>query len=286
MGAMQGYRPEHAPVMPMTRISIIVSFYQRIAHLRCCLAALQRCREDFHEVIIADDGSEAAVVDQVRRLADEAAFPVRHVWQPKDGFRLSANRNNGIRAASGDHLLFIDCDFVLLPGAVRAHLSAARPGRFTAAYCKYLPEAASSRLLQALPEPAELESIYDGLEDRPITRAHRKFIWYSILIRLGLARPRKLRCSSHFSISRRDMEAINGYDERFRGWGGEDEDLALRMMLAGYQPRSVISRARTLHVWHPSELGGRHWSQGSNVEYLNRSGVTARCTHGLVSDPA
>jgi len=269
----------------MTRLSIIVSFFQRIAHLRCCLAALERCRQDFHEVIIADDGSEAAVVEQVRRLADTAPFPVRHVWQPKDGFRLSANRNNGIRAASGDHLPFIDCDFVLLPGAVRAHLDMARPGRFTAAYCKYLPESPSAQLLQDLPGSTELEVLYEGLESRPILRAHRKFIWNSILIRLGLTPPRKLRCSSHFSISRKDMETINGYDEQFRGWGGEDEDLALRMVLAGYQPRSVISGARTLHVWHPSELGNVHWSNGSNVTYLNRSGVTARCKHGLVSGP-
>ncbi len=270
----------------MTRLSIIVSFYKRIAHLRCCLASLERCRRDFHEVIIADDGSDESTVAQVRELVNVTGFPVRHVWQPKDGFRLSANRNNGIRAATGDHLLFIDCDFVLLPGAVRNHVDAARPGRFTAAYCKYLPERPSLELLDRLPKSAQLEATYESLPNRPIVRAHQKFIWYTILNRLGLAGPRKLRCSSHFSISRRDMEAINGFDERFQGWGGEDEDMALRMMLARYRPFSIIPRARTLHVWHSPELGGKHWSTGSNVDYLKRSGVTARCEKGLFQPDA
>jgi len=266
----------------MPRISIIVSFFQRVRHLRCCLAGLELSRDDFHEVIIADDGSDEAVVEEVRQLASAASFPVRHVWQPKQDFRLAANRNNGIRAATGDHLLFIDTDFVLLPGAVRAHAEAARSGRFTAAYCKYLQERPSTELLESPLGLEALDAIYRALDQRPIDRAHQKFNWYRWLIRLGLARPRKLRCSSHFAIGRREMEAINGYDENFQGWGGEDEDMALRMMLAGYTPHSVITTARAIHVWHPMEMGTQHWSQGRNVDYLNRAGVMARCERGLV----
>ena len=183
-------------------------------------------------------------------------------------------------AAVGDRLLFIDCDFVLLPGAVRAHAEAARPGRFVAAMCKYLPEQPSRLCLQTGLSADEAVRAYDDLPQRPIQRAHEKFLWYTALIRLKLAPKRKLRCSSHFSIGRSDFEAINGYDEQFHGWGGEDEDMAHRMMLARMRPCSIIPRARTLHVWHQPELGGRHWREGSNVEYLNRSVVPARCELG------
>lgn len=269
---------------PIVRLSIIVSFHQRIQHLRRCLESLECSRGDFFEVIIADDGSEAHVVEQVHALAKAASFPVRHVWQPKNGFRLSANRNNGIRASAGDHLLFVDCDFVLLPGAVRAHVDSAQPGRFTAAYCKYLPETESREVLTNGATAEQVQNLYRALPDRPILRAHRKFLWYRTLITLGLVRARKLRCSSHFAVSKGDMVAINGYDECFEGWGGEDEDMALRMMLAGLQPHSLITKSRAMHLWHPSELGGRHWTAGSNVDYLNRPGVVARCRRGLVHD--
>lgn len=267
----------------MTRTSIIVSFYERVGHLRCCLAALGRCREDFHEVVIADDGSGPGAVEAVARLIQTCPFPVRHAWQPKDGFRLSAVRNNGIRAATGDHLLFIDCDFVLLPGTVALHRRVARPGRFVGAYCKYLPQPESERLMAGDFDMNVAESLYAALPQRPIQRSHWKFNRYRLAVALRLASPRKLKCSSHFSIHRRDLEAINGYDENFRGWGGEDEDLALRMVLAGYQPYSIIRTARTLHVWHPSELGGRHWKTGDNVAYLNRSHVEVRCERGLAA---
>lgn len=265
----------------MVKTSVIVSFYERVSHLRCCLSALARSSHEFHEVVIADDGSGPQAVEAVGRLMREYSFPIRHAWQPKDGFRLSATRNHGIRIATGDHLLFIDCDFVLLPGTVAMHRKAARPGRFVGAYCKYLPKEESEQLMASDFSMEHVESLYAGLPQRPISRSHWKFNRYRLAISLRLANPRKLKCSSHFSIHRRDIEAINGYDEAFRGWGGEDEDLAHRMILAGYQPYSIIDKARTLHVWHPSELGGKHWQTGNNVAYLNREHVDVRCIHGL-----
>jgi len=161
---------------------------------------------------------------------------------------------------------------------------AARPGRFTAAYCKYLPEIESGSILAEGASPQRLESLYRALPDRPILRAHRKFLWNRSLIALRLVPARKLRCSSHFAIARSDFERINGYDERFEGWGGEDEDLAHRMMLARFHPHSLIGKSRALHLWHPSELGNRHWTQGDNVTYLNRADVAPRCSRGLIHE--
>jgi len=77
------------------------------------------------------------------------------------------------------------------------------------------------------------------------------------------------------------MEAINGYDENFVGWGGEDEDISLRMVKAGYRGYSVIREAKVLHLWHPKELGGKHWKEGSNVDYLYRENIPSFCENGL-----
>ncbi len=264
------------------RTSIIISFYERISYLRCCLDALRHCARDFEEVVIADDGSREDTVARIGKMIPLYDFPVVHAWHPKEGFRLAAARNNGIRHATGDYLVFIDCDFLLLPGTVRCHLQEAKPGRFVAGLVKYLTEEQTGRLLKSEITGPFLEALYRELPDGPILREHRKFLWRTFLLKLGLISPRKQRCSSHFSIHRRDMEFVNGYDENFIGWGGEDEDIAMRLVKAGFEGVSAISRARALHVWHPHELRGKHWQEGPNVAYLNRDNVPFYCENGLI----
>ena len=246
-----------------------------------CLDALKACADDFDEVVIADDGSSEATVNALVAMIPNYPFRIVHAWQPKDGFRLSAVRNNGIRHSSGDYLIFLDCDFAVLPSTIRVHRENAKSGRFLAGLCKYLPEEATKNLMLQGIAPHILEHLYNELPERPITREHWKSFRYSILIKLHLANARKQRCSSHFSIHREDMEAINGYDENFVGWGGEDEDLSLRMVKAGYRGYSIIREAKVLHLWHPKELGNKHWKEGSNIEYLNRNDIPAFCENGL-----
>lgn len=262
--------------------SVIVSFYERLSHLRCCLDALSACAGDFDEVVIADDGSSEGTVRRIHGMMSGYPFRIVHAWHPKAGFRLAAARNNGIRRSRGDHLVFLDCDFAVLPGAIRSHREHAKRGRFVAGLCKYLPEEPTRLLMEGRVMSAKLEELYGSLPDRPIIREHWKFVRYSALIRLRLANARKQRCSSHFSVHRCDLDAVNGYDENFVGWGGEDEDLSYRMVRAGFRGYSVIPWAKTLHLWHPKELGGRHWKEGSNISYLFRKKIPAFCENGLV----
>jgi GT2 family glycosyltransferase len=91
-------------------------------------------------------------------------------------------------------------------------------------------------------------------------------------------------CSGcHFSLFRDDVERVNGFDERFVGWGYEDDDFARRLYKAGVEPRSVIEDARALHLWHPSlapqELK-RHRDR-PNRAYFRRWRVPAYCANGL-----
>lgn len=264
------------------KVSIIVSFYQRLRYLEFCLDALELCKDDFYEVVIGDDGSDESCVDALREKIKKYNYPIIHAWHPKDGFRLSAARNNGIRNSNGDYLIFLDCDFVVLPGTIKSHVAEAKSGRYVAGLCKYLTEAQTGMLFSREIDLEMIERFYRELPDKQILSDHKRFIRHSLLRRLHLVKPRKERCSSHFSINRRDIEYINGYDENFRGWGGEDEDMAHRMALAGFRGKSVISSARLLHLYHPKEMGHKHWKEGGNVSYLNRKNVTFFCENGLI----
>jgi glycosyltransferase involved in cell wall biosynthesis len=264
------------------KASIVICFYERIDFLEKCLDSLRSSAGDIHEVVIADDGSSDAAVDRVRELATSYPFPVVHAWHERQGPRRSATRNDGVRAATGDYIIFLDADFAALPGAIRSHLEAAKPGYFAAGRCKYTTEEQCKRILESAASDQLLETIYGELADEPIEKEHRRFVRYTWLYRFGLSSARRITFGGHFSAFKKDIEAVNGYDENYVGWGGEDIDFALRMVLSGCRGTSVIRSARILHLWHPREMGNKHWKEGANVGYLFRKKIKVFCENGLV----
>ena len=238
-------------------------------------------RKDFDEIVITDDGSDESTVLRVKDMISRYRFRIKHVWQPDQGFRAAAARNNGIRHALGDYLIFFDGDFLILPGTVRSHLNMAKRSRFVAGSCKYLPEDHSKKILNSTISAPLIEKLYQQLPENSIRKEHRKFIKRTILMKLGLASVRKQSLGGHFSIHRKDIERVNGYDENFVGWGGEDEDLGIRFVKTGIYCRSAIPYAKVLHIWHPKELGNKHWKKGPNIDYFNRKIIPFYCENGL-----
>lgn len=262
-------------------VSVIISFYERIEHLRCCLDSLRFCAEDFDEVIIADDGSSKETVSNLNKMVCNYDFPINHVWQPKQGFRVAAARNNGIRQAKGDYLIFFDSDFLILPTAIKYHLKLAKSGRFVAGNCKYLTESQTDSVFNSNISPEFLDNLYQQLSEKEMIKDHHRFIKRTILFKLHLKSRRKQSLGGHFSIFKKDIEYVNGYDENFHGWGGEDEDLGIRFVKAGIYGRSAIRYAKVLHMWHPREIGNKHWEEGPNIEYFRRRDIPFCCKNGL-----
>lgn len=264
------------------RTSVIICFYNRLDLLPACLDSLRASSSDFDEVVIADDGSNPDVVQRLQALVKNYDFPIVHAWHERLGPRRSATRNNGIRHATGDYLIFVDADFALLPGAIRSHVEAARPGYFAAGRCKYTTREQCRQILAEGATELHLETIYAELSEEPIEKEHRRFVRYALLRRFLLAPARKVVFGGHFSAFKKDIESVNGYDENFVGWGGEDVDFATRMVRAGFRGISVIKTARVLHLWHPSEMASQHWKQGANMEYFARHHIPVVCEKGLV----
>ena len=91
-------------------ISVIVSAYERPRHLRFTLLALRRQSVHLDELIVADDGSGQDVRSVIEKFASQFRTRVVHVWQKHGDYRLARSRNNAIRAASGEYLVFLDQD--------------------------------------------------------------------------------------------------------------------------------------------------------------------------------
>ncbi|MFF2448550.1 galactosyltransferase-related protein [Neobacillus sp. NPDC058068] len=69
-------------------------------------------------------------------------------------------------------------------------------------------------------------------------------------------------------IPRKNFEAVGGFDERFVGWGGEDDAFSHAVnTLCGH---FVNYRARIFHLWHPSSHYGTNPNSEANHKLLNR----------------
>lgn len=69
-------------------------------------------------------------------------------------------------------------------------------------------------------------------------------------------------------IPRKNFEAAGGFDERFVGWGGEDDAFSHAVnTICGH---FVNYKARIFHLWHPSSHYATNPNGEANIKLLNR----------------
>jgi O-antigen biosynthesis protein len=96
-----------APYYPparLPRVSVVVASYNGAPTLKACLESLEQLRYPDYEVLLVDDGS----TDATPQIA--AQFPSVRTIRHEKNLGLSAARNTGIYAATGEVIAFTDSD--------------------------------------------------------------------------------------------------------------------------------------------------------------------------------
>jgi glycosyltransferase involved in cell wall biosynthesis len=94
------------------KVSVIIPTYNRAAFIADAIeSALNQTRAP-DEIVVVDDGS----TDETSVILERFGPPVRVLRQPNRG--RSAARNAGLRAATGDAVLFLDSDDMLAPHGI------------------------------------------------------------------------------------------------------------------------------------------------------------------------
>jgi glycosyltransferase involved in cell wall biosynthesis len=266
-------------------VSVLVTTYRRPRHLALALEslALQQTAGVTMEVVVSDDGSGDETPQVVRSFAATAPFPVRFTTQPHDGFRLARVRNEAARRATGRYLLFLDGDCIVPRHHVAAHAARRRHGTALLGYCARLPAEANVILVPENLAITNLAALVPASERRSLARRRRKAWWHAIT-----RHPTKPRLAGgDFGVWRDDFERVNGFDERFVGWGQEDDDLGLRLRASGVRLETILGQTHSLHVWHDTDATATpRWRDGVNVGYFSRRGRLTACRLGLVPRPA
>ena len=265
-------------------ISVVVSTYERPAHLARCLRSLaaQRGVDGRFEVVVSDDGSRDHTPELVERFRREVDFPVAFLTHAKEGFQQSRCRNDGIRASSAPYLLFIDADCLLPPDHLAQTLAARQPGVARAGDCFRIDEAGSSRIDESSVQSGRYLDDLAPAVRRWHRHAHRKAVFYQVTH--NRMRPKLI--GWNMAMWRTDVERINGFDERFRAWSCEDDDIAMRLRKSGVRILTALGYTHAYHLWHePHSTTPQEWKNGANVPYLTRPVRLTRCLTGIEKHP-
>lgn len=208
-------------------------------------------RTDF-EILVADDGSRDDTRERIDALRGQLPVLVRHLWQPDDGFRKCEAMNAAISEAAADYLLFTDGDCIPRADFVSTHLRLREPGRFLSGGYHKLPMATSQAISA---DDIRSQRCFDAawLRAHGMPRSHRdlKLTAGPVLRRmLDTLSPARASWNGHNASGwKKDMLAINGFDERMR-YGGQDREFGERLENAGIRGKRIRYRAIVVHLDH------------------------------------
>ena len=196
----------------------------RRANLEIVLARL--ARSPAIETIVVEQ-------DRVPRLSGELPLPrARHLFVRNDGpFNKGWGLNVGARLASGSELAFLDADVLVGKSLDNAFALCAREFAMVKPYVR--------------------------LAD--LTRAQTRALRAGTLVPLAIDPRRQAReaigestvlCGGLFVLRRDAFMHIGGFDERFVGWGGEDDAMTIKVERARLSCVELDDEI-ALHLWHP-----------------------------------
>jgi len=191
----------------MTKVSIIIPTYNRLTRLKQVIAAIehQTYALDDVEVIVVSDGSTDGTDAYLSTI--KTSLNLRYVLQQNAG--PAAARNNGIRNAQGDIILFIDDDVVPSPQLLTEHMRihTNRPNMVVLGPMLNPPDFVFSPWVAW--EQAMLEKQYNAMQQGKFSTTARQFY------------------TGNTSLPRHILLVSGGFDERFRR--AEDIELAYRL---------------------------------------------------------
>ncbi len=236
-------------------VTLFVAFYNNVEFFRKVFTSIENQSFKDFEVIICDDGSNAASVMEMRTLCQNSHLPVLHLWHSDRGFFKNEILNKGILQSRAEYCIFIDADCVLHKNFIEDHWSNKVTGHTLAGRRVNLTPGISNKLTLDRIRSNYLEKNWwwifitmAWMKDNNSTKGFRitndKF--YKVMNRKnrGLV-------GSNFSVFKSDLYKVNGFDMSYHKPGiGEDSDIDFRLSGLGVTPIPFCFRGIQYHLYH------------------------------------
>lgn len=257
------------------KVSLIISTYNRPDALRLCLLSAFAQSRVPDEIIVGDDGSRDDTRKLIEEMRKDCPTKLIHVWQEDNGFRLAMMRNKSVAASTGEYIIEVDGDVILHCDYVKDHLHFAERGY----YLKGGRTNLGKRLTEKLCEKGELVPIHwwtRGIESKPENSIHLPGVAEYLALRYRRKREGALGCN--MSFFRDDYMKLNGYDEFYEGWGGEDGDFGRRLQMSGLTKKHLKFAGIVYHLWHEDKY---MQNKQLNFDHSIRPDIKVRCDNGI-----
>jgi len=234
---------------PVPHCSLVITTYNWPRALEIVLQSVAWQSILPHEVLIADDGSANDTADIIKKAQSIFPFVIKHFWQEDIKKRKTRINNIAIANATCEYLIFIDHDMVLHPKFIEDHLSLAKPGFFVNG-SRFLVNQQSTDSLLAKENitPSDLNKLRGKNNlNRIRIPALARFLASRYQTRDDMAH---IVRGCNMAFWKKDLFAVNGYDERYQGWGREDSDIAIRLFNNGIKKRSIKFGGIGYHLHH------------------------------------
>ena len=193
-------------------ISVITIVKNRIPQFYSLLKSLEASEQKPKELVVVWMTSPSD-----HSLIQSEHFPIKHCFATSDTLPIAKARNKGAAASSASTLLFLDVDCIIHPQLLT---------RVSTGIAKGMTVGSVMTELKLIPENAgysEVSRLPESRESRQKTLQHQQEGFQSSL----------------FAILREDFENVDGFDEKYAGFGIGDIDFATRCNRAGIEHRSL-----------------------------------------------
>ena len=280
--------PMKSEVLDLPSLSVIVTTYNRADYLQICLACLgAQDYEGRWQIVVADDGSTDHTADVVADARRNAALPdLDYVRQEHTVFRKARILNKASLLASGDLLVFLDCDCQPAANLLSVYGSHAAPDSYYLGDVFFLNQQFSQAYLQNCRSFSHRDFFarVDQRQNQTKGSAQKVFkrYWKSRLYTALNIRRAKI-WGGNLAVNRDVFEKINGFDGNYVRFGQEDSDLRNRLMKGSYRAVCLHTKARAYHLWHPRS-DWRVYLEARNYfdhKYYKRPDLDVVCKNGL-----
>jgi glycosyltransferase involved in cell wall biosynthesis len=209
------------------------------------------------EVLVGDHGSEDATAEILAAWSRRFPQLARHAV-PYRAANRSVVRNHLLARARGEIVIFIDHDVLAPSGFVENHwrIHAQHPGSLVAGqtYGKGMFRREIDQFLARLElsDIAQARDVLAGSPELADMRASMTELSGPVTDLSNVLAPFRFMWTCNLSAKRADISACGNFDERYEGWGIEDDDFAQQFRVAGR--RLLFStEAWAFHVPHTSD---------------------------------
>jgi glycosyltransferase involved in cell wall biosynthesis len=262
----------------LPKCSLIISTYNWPEALSVCLKSLLKQTIKPNEIIIADDGSKDETKQLIESFKINCPIPIKHVWQPDEGFKLSEIRNKALAVAAFDYIIQIDGDLYLDKNFVKDHLNFAKLNSFVRASRIYLDQSTSIKLLNN-----ELKSVsyLDKGVSNKFSAIRFPYLWRFFEYNYKMKGDELYEIHGcNMAYWRADAIKVNGYNEEFLGWGPEDKEFITRLLNIGIKKRFLKLGGIVYHIWH-KENSKKTLENNMKIFKLAIQNKTAFCERGI-----